>query len=275
MRLLYCGDIVGRAGRKVVCDSLAKLRAALRLDMVIVNGENAAHGFGITQKIYQELLDAGADVITTGNHVWDQREIISAIDAAPALVRPANFPEGTPGRGAVVATAASGRKVLVVQVMGRLFMDPLDDPFAVIDRILGQFRLGATVDVIFVDLHGEGTSEKMAFGHHLDGRVSFVAGTHTHVPTADAQVLPGGTGYISDVGMCGDYDSVIGMKKEGAISRFIRKMPSRLEPAEGPATFCAVYVETDDQTGLATEIIPVRLGGRLRPTLLPGGVELE
>ena len=264
MRLLYCGDVVGKAGRKVLKEHLPGLQNRLKLDFVLVNGENAAHGFGVTSKIYKEFMDLGVGAVTTGNHAWDQKEMLVEIDGLPGMIRPHNYPAGTPGQGAKVFTVASGRKVLVVQVMGRLFMDPLDDPFACLEKELSRYKLGAGVDAIMVDVHAEATSEKMAVGHFLDGRVSLVAGTHTHIPSADAQILPNGTAYQTDVGMCGDYNSVIGMKKDAAIARFTRKVPgARLEPQDGPATLCAVYVETDDRTGLAARIEPVRLGGRL------------
>jgi 2',3'-cyclic-nucleotide 2'-phosphodiesterase len=266
MNILICGDIVGRTGREIVLEHLPALRRDLALDAIIVNAENAAHGFGLTGAICKELYDAGTDVITTGNHVWDQRELIGYIGQDPRLLRPVNFPAGTPGAGAVVLEVARGRKLMVVNVMCRLFMDPLDDPFAAMDKVLATQRLGGTVDAIVVDVHGEASSEKMAMGHALDGRASLVVGTHTHTPTADAQILPGGTAYQTDLGMCGDYDSVIGMKKGPAIERFRRKMPGeRLSPAEGPATLCAVFVETDDRTGLATHVAPLRIGGRLAP----------
>lgn len=266
MRILFCGDVVGRSGREVLVANLPDLRRRLDLDFVIVNGENAAGGFGITEKIAQEFYAAGTDCITTGNHVWDQREIIGYIDRDQRLLRPLNFPKGTPGRGAGLYTTRTGRKVLVANVMTRLFMDPLDDPFVAIETVLSQHRLGVTVHAIVVDIHGEATSEKMALGHFCDGRASLAVGSHSHVPTADAQVLPNGTAYQTDAGMCGDYDSVIGMKKEIAMARFIRKMPGeRLTPAEGPATLCATFVETDDETGLARRVAPVRLGGRLAP----------
>ena len=264
MRLLYCGDVIGKSGRKVLQDRLSELRETLKLDFIVVNGENAAHGFGITGKIYKELVELGVGAVTTGNHAWDQREMLAEIDGLPGMIRPLNYPAGTPGRGAKVFTVATGRKVLVIQLMGRLFMDPLDDPFACVEKELSRYKLGAGVDAIIVDIHAEATSEKMALGHFLDGRVSLVAGTHTHVPSADAQILPNGTAYQSDLGMCGDYDSVIGMKKEAAIARFVRKVPGgRLEPQEGPATLCGVFVETDDKTGKAIRVEPVRLGGRL------------
>ncbi len=266
MNILFCGDVVGRAGRDIVLEQLPDLRRRLALDFVIVNGENAAHGFGITDKICDALYEAGADVITTGNHVWDQREIIGHIDKEPRLLRPVNYPPGTPGRGTGVFEATRGRRVLVVNVMCRLFMDPLDDPFPAVEQAIQAHPLGSAVDAIVVDVHGEASSEKMAMGHALDGRTSLVVGTHTHVPTADAQLLPGGTAYQTDAGMCGDYDSVIGMKKEPAIERFRRKMPGeRLSPAAGDADLCAVYVETDDSSGLARYVAPLRLGARLPP----------
>ncbi len=264
MKILICGDIVGKAGRQAIDKNLPDLRRRLELDFVIVNGENAAHGFGITDKMCEGFYAAGADVITSGNHIWDQREIINYIDGDPKLLRPMNYPENTPGAGVGVFEAANGKKVLVIHPMCRLFMEPLDDPFAAVQAELEKHQLGKNVAAIIVDVHGEATSEKQAMGHFLDGRVSAVVGTHTHVPTADAQILPKGTAYQSDIGMTGDYDSVIGMRKELATSRFTTKMPQgRLEPAEGEATLCAVYVETDDATGLAKHVAPLRLGGRL------------
>jgi metallophosphoesterase (TIGR00282 family) len=270
MKLLVCGDIVGKSGREAVATHLPDLRQRLHLDCVVANGENAAHGFGITAAICRELYETGVDIITTGNHVWDQREIIQYIAEDPRLLRPQNFPAGTPGHGSYVFTAASGQKVLVLHVQTRLYMDAMDDPFACLTGELSMYGLGEEVDAILIDVHGEATSEKMAVGHFVDGRVSAVVGTHTHVPTADAHVLPHGTAYQTDIGMCGDYDSVIGMKKGPAIERFVTKMPTeRLSPAEGEATLCAVFIETDDKTGLARRIAPVRLGGRL-PSCLPG-----
>ncbi|MCB9959136.1 MAG: YmdB family metallophosphoesterase [Rhodospirillaceae bacterium] len=266
MRLLFLGDVVGRPGRVAVLEHLPNLRRRLAVDFCVVNGENSAGGFGITAKIAEEFYEAGADCITTGNHVWDQRELLGTIDSDPKMLRPANFPAGTPGRGAALLDAGDGRRVLVVNLMARLFMDPLDDPFAGIDAILADLVLPRDADAVIVDFHGEASSEKMAFGHYVDGRVSLVVGTHTHVPTADAMVLAGGTAFISDAGMCGDYDSVIGMKKEPAIHRFVRKIPGeRLTPTEGIATVCGVLVVTDDATGLARSIAPLRLGGRLQP----------
>ena len=268
MKILFIGDVVGRAGRDVVTGRLPGLRDELGLDFVVLNGENAAAGFGITAKICAEFYAAGADVITTGNHVWDQREIITYIDSDPRLLRPLNYPRGTPGRGAGVFEAKRGRKVLVVHVMCRLFMPTLDDPFAAVEAVLAQHRLGGTVAACVVDIHGEATSEKMALGHVVDGRASLAVGSHTHVPTADAQILPGGTAYQTDAGMCGDYDSVIGMEKSLAVARFTRQMPTgRLTPALGEATLCGTVVETDDTTGLALSVQPLRLGGRLAQTL--------
>ncbi len=266
MRILFCGDVMGRAGREVVLDNIAGLRRRLELDFVIVNGENAAGGYGITEKLCHEFYSAGVDCITTGNHVWDQREVIGHIDREPRLLRPMNFPKATPGRGANVYTTRTGKKVLVVNVMCRLFMDAIDDPFAALEGVFAQHRLGGSVHAVIVDIHGEATSEKMALGCLCDGRASLAVGSHSHVPTADWRILPGGTAYQTDAGMCGDYDSVIGMKKETAIARFVRKMPGeRLMPAEGEATLCGTFVETDDATGLARKVSAVRLGGRLAP----------
>jgi metallophosphoesterase (TIGR00282 family) len=268
MRLLFLGDIMGRTGREAVVAQLPELRRRLDLDFVAVNGENAAHGFGISETIATELHAAGVDCITTGNHIWDKKEIISYIERDQRLLRPINYPDGTPGRGAVVLQARDGRRVLVVNLMCRLFMDPLDNPFTGLDRVLKQNPLGRGAAAIIVDVHGEATSEKMAFGHFCDGRASLVIGTHTHIPTADSMIMPGGTAYQTDAGMCGDYDSVIGMEKGPALAKFLRKMPGeRLTPAEGPATICGAFVETDDLTGLAKRIAPVRVGGRLSQAL--------
>jgi metallophosphoesterase (TIGR00282 family) len=265
VRILLCGDVVGRSGRAAVTENLPRLRRELALDLVVVNGENAAAGFGITDKICAELYAAGVDVITTGNHVWDRREIIPYIAGDPRLLRPANFPVGTPGSGSIVVTVADGRRALVVNVMGRLFMDALDDPFAAVDAALAAHPLG-TVNAVIIDFHGEATSEKMSMGHFADGRASLVVGTHSHVPTADGRILPGGTAYQTDAGMCGDYDSVIGMQKAAAIARFTSKMPGeRLQVAEGPGTLCGVVAETDDISGLARRMAPLRLGGCLTP----------
>jgi len=264
MRILFVGDIVGRSGRKAVLGLLPGLIADWSLDCVIANGENAAGGFGITEAVYRDLIDAGIDAITLGNHAWDQREALVFIERAPRLIRPVNFPPGTPGRGAALIETRAGARVLVVNAMGRVFMDPLDDPFAAVERELAACALKRDADAIVVDIHAEASSEKQAMGHFADGRASLVVGTHTHAPTADHQILPGGTAFVTDVGMTGDYDSIIGMTKDEPMLRFLRKIPSgRFEPAAGPATLCALAVETDDATGLARRIAVVRLGGRL------------
>ena len=264
MRLLFLGDVVGRTGRTIVNERLPRLIADWKLDFVAVNGENAAGGFGITEAIYQELCDAGADVITLGNHAWDQREALVFIERAPKMIRPLNYPAGAPGKGSIVAPARNGARVCVINLMGRIFMDALDDPFAAIARELAACPLKEGCDAIVVDMHAETTSEKQSMAHLLDGRVSLVVGTHTHAPTSDERVLKGGTAFISDVGMCGDYDSVIGMAKEEPMRRFITKVPAaRFEAATGPATLSGLAVELDDATGLARRVAPVRLGGVL------------
>jgi len=264
MRILFIGDIVGRSGRNVVAERLPGLIASWKLDCVVINGENAAGGFGITEVIYQDLIDAGADAITLGNHAWDQREALVFIERAPRLIRPINYPRGTPGRGAAMIEAKNGARVLVINAMGRIFMEPLDDPFAAIEHELSACALKSGADAIVIDMHCEATSEKQAMGYFADGRASLVVGTHTHAPTADHRILPGGTAFISDVGMTGNYESVIGMNKEEPLSRFLQRIPSaKFEPASGPATLCAIAVETDDATGLAKRVGAVRLGGIL------------
>jgi metallophosphoesterase (TIGR00282 family) len=268
MNILLCGDVVGRPGRDAIKTHLPVLRRELDIDIAIVNAENAAHGFGLTEKICGELYDAGADVLTTGNHVWDQREIIPYIERDTRVLRPANFPAKTPGVGMHLHTLADGRQAVVINLMGRLFMEALDDPFEGLDSCLAMQRANWNVDTIIVDFHAEATSEKTALGHYADGRVSAVIGTHTHVPTADHQILPGGTAYLSDAGMCGDYDSVIGMRKEPSVQRFVTRMPGQKpQPAEGEATLCGVFIVTDEGTGGARGIEPVRVGGRLAPHL--------
>jgi hypothetical protein len=263
MRILFVGDVVGRTGREAVAAALPKLRAALGLDLVVVNAENASHGFGLAPDMATALFNAGADVITLGNHAWDRREIVPFIAETPRLLRPLNYPPGTPGGGAVVVEVPRGGHALVLQAMGRLFMDAIDCPFRAASAELARHKMGVTVQAIVADIHAEASSEKMAFAHSFDGQVSLVVGTHTHCPSADHQILPGGTAFQSDAGMSGDYDSVIGMAKDGAATRFWRKLPGeRLTPAEGEATVCGVFVETE-ATGLARRIEPVRLGGRL------------
>jgi metallophosphoesterase (TIGR00282 family) len=268
MRILFLGDVVGRTGRDAVGAALPRLRAALRADLVVVNAENASHGFGLAPEMARALFEAGADAITLGNHAWDRKELVPYIAETPRLIRPLNFPPGTPGAGSVVVELHDGRRALVVNAMGRLFMDPLDCPFRATAVELSRYRLGGSVAATVIDFHAEASSEKMAFGHSFDGQASLIVGTHTHTPTSDHQILPGGTAYQSDAGMCGDYDSVIGMMKEVAAARFWRRMPGeRLAPAEGEATVCGVFVETDDTTGLARRIEPVRQGGRLSQAL--------
>lgn len=264
MNILYFGDVVGRRGREALLAELPALRRTLDADLVVVCGENAAHGFGITPKICDSLLEGGIDVVTTGNHVWDQRDIIPYLERQPRLLRPANFPPGAPGSGHVLVDISRGRKALVIQVMGRLFMDPLDCPFRAVDDVLASHRLGVTVDAAVIDFHAEATSEKMALGAHCDGRTSLVVGSHSHVPTADARVMPQGTAYLTDAGMCGDYQSVIGMGASPAVHRFTRKTPTdRLSPSDGEPTLCGVFVRTDDRTGKALCCEPLRLGGCL------------
>jgi 2',3'-cyclic-nucleotide 2'-phosphodiesterase len=263
MRLLFVGDIVGRAGRAVLFENLPKLRQIWRLDFVIVNGENAAGGFGITEAICADILAAGADCVTLGNHAFDQREALVFIARERRLIRPLNYPSGAPGGGANIFEAASGARTLVINLMGRVFMDAMDDPFAAIAREVSACPLGVGCDALVVDFHAEASSEKQAFAHFVDGRVSLVVGTHTHVPTADHQILPNGTAFVTDVGMTGDYDSVIGMEKEEPVRRFTTKLPAtRFEPASGAATLCGIAVELDAK-GLAAKIAPVRIGGRL------------
>ena len=268
MRILFLGDIVGRSGRDSVGAMLPQLREQLRIDLAIVNVENASHGFGCSPAMAQAVFAAGADVLTLGNHAWDRRELAGYIETEKRLIRPLNFPPGTPGQGSVLVELADGRRALVLQAIGRLFMELTDDPFRMTAELLGRHRLGGTVQAIVADLHGEATSEKMAYAHSFDGRISLVVGTHTHCPSADHHIMAGGTAFQSDAGMCGDYDSVIGMEKGGAAARFWRRVPGeRLAPADGEATVCGVFVETSDQTGLAKRIEPVRLGGRLSQSM--------
>ena len=270
MRLLFFGDVVGRSGRDGLVQHLPAIRDRLAPDFIVVNGENAAGGFGITAQIARDFYALGVDVISTGNHAFDQKETLSYIGTDPRLLRPRNYPATAPGRGAGVFEARNGKKVLVVNVMGRIFMDPLDDPFAAVETELAKAPLGGAVAAAIIDVHAEATSEKMAMGHFCDGRASLVVGTHSHIPTADAQVLPGGTAYQTDAGMCGDYDSVIGMQKAEPLNRFIRRIPGgRFEAATGEATVCGLMVDTDDATGRAIRIEPLRVGGRLKPQWPP------
>ena len=267
MKVVYLGDIMGRSGRKIVAEKLPEIKERLKPDFIVVNGENAAAGFGITSKIVKELFEMGVDVISTGNHVWDQKETKTYINTEKRLIRPINFPAGTSGKGSIVVEDTRGRRMLVVNAMGRVFMDALDDPFKAVDEELKKYPLGSSVKFVLVDIHAEATSEKMAMGQFLDGRASLVVGTHSHVPTADAQIFDGGTAYQTDAGMCGDYDSVIGMDKAEPINRFTKKVRGdRYTPANGDGTLCGVFVETDDKTGLAKRIDPIRMGARLHET---------
>ena len=265
MRLLFLGDLVGRSGRTLAIEQIPHLRAKLSLDALIVNAENSASGFGITGSIAEQLFDAGADAITLGNHAFDNRDIIGHLPKEPRIVRPLNLPKGAPGRGSTLVELGNGQRVLVINALGRVFMSqPLDDPFAAIEAELLACPIGEACDAAFVDFHAEATSEKQAMGHWCDGRASVVVGTHTHIPTADAQVLARGTAYQTDAGMCGDYDSVIGMDKEEPLRRFVTGLPSgRFEPKIGDATLCGLYVEIDDATGLATRADAFRMRGRL------------
>lgn len=266
MKLAVFGDIVGRSGRNALIEALPRLKRQLALDFVVVNAENAAGGFGVTAEIIGAVLAAGADAVTTGNHAFDQRDELDIFATEPRLLRPLNFPRSNPGRGAGLYKLGDGRAVMVLHAQGQVHMANNDDPFAAVEAALAGTKLGRDADAIIVDMHAEATSEKQAMGHFLDGRVSAVVGTHTHVPTADDRILAGGTAYMTDIGMCGDYDSVIGMEKTEPLRRFLTKMPSqRFQPAAGEATLCAVVVETET-TGRAVSIAPLRIGGCLRGT---------
>ena len=267
MRLLFLGDVVGRSGRGAIHDRLKALREAWRLDFVAVNAENATSGSGLTPAHAKELLESGADCLTLGDHAFDQKEMLGFIDSEPRILRPLNFAKAAPGRGRQLFDAADGRKVLVAQVLGRTFMKrPYDDPFEAMDETLSAYPRGGQAQAIIVDMHCEATSEKMAMGHFCDGRASVVVGSHTHVPTADAMILPGGTAYQSDAGMCGSYHSVIGMEKDEPLRRLVTGMSrGRLTPARGAATLSGLFVETDDATGEARRVAMVREGGKLQP----------
>lgn len=266
MKILFLGDVMGRAGRRAVLENLPRLREAWKLDFVVVNGENASNGAGLSGEHAKLLLEAGADVLTLGDHAFDQKDMLQFIEKEPRVLRPLNFAKGAPGLGARVFQDGRGRKILVAQVLGNVFMKrAFDDPFSAIDEVLRRHPLGGAVQAALVDVHCEATSEKMGMGHFCDGRASLIVGTHTHVPTGDAQILPRGSGYLTDAGMCGDYDSVIGMEKVEPLRRFVTGMvKSRFTPAEGEATLSGVYVETDDRTGLVKEIRMIRQGGRLQ-----------
>lgn len=268
MRLLFLGDVVGRTGRTAVIETLPDLRRRFAFDFVVVNGENAAGGFGITEAILDDLLAAGVDAVTLGNHAFAQKETFGFIGGREELLRPLNYPPGTPGRGARLFQIAGGRRVLVINVMGRVFMTELDCPFRAVDAVLAAHPLKSVADAVLVDIHAEATSEKQALGCFVDGRASVAVGSHTHTPTADERILPGGTAYMTDAGMCGDYNSVLGMKMEESLNRYLTRIPrGHFEPAGGPATICGFAVETDDATGLAVRCAPLRVGGVLTPAL--------
>lgn len=259
---------MGRSGREALEEHLPRIQADLKPDVIIVNGENAANGAGITEKICKEFYGWGVDCITTGNHVWDQREVLPYITRDKKLLRPLNFPPGTPGSGVLRHQTREGQNILIINAMGRLFMDSLDDPFRALKEALAAETLGRTVDAVFIDFHAETTSEKMSIAHYLDGKISALIGTHTHIPTADAHVLEGGTAYMTDAGMSGDYNSVIGVEKELAIHRFVKKTPGeRMRPAAGRGMLCGALIVTNDHTGLAQSIEPIRLGAVLQETM--------
>ncbi|MEM9436265.1 MAG: TIGR00282 family metallophosphoesterase [Pseudomonadota bacterium] len=266
MRILFLGDVMGRAGRAAVTTHIPKLREAWKLDFVCVNAENATSGAGLNADHARALLDAGCDCLTLGDHAFDQKDMLSFAETEPRIVRPINFAKEAPGRGVAIYEATRGRKVLVAQVLGQVFMKrPFDDPFSAVDSVFMRHKIGGAVQAAILDVHAEATSEKMAMGHFADGRASLVVGTHTHVPTSDAQILEGGTAFLTDAGMCGDYNSVIGMSPEEPLRRFITGMPKgRFTPALGEATLAGVYIETDDATGRATRVVQVRQGGRLQ-----------
>ena len=257
---------MGRAGRAAIVEHLPRLRQDWKLDFVVVNGENATGGMGLSADHAKALLGAGADCVTLGDHAFDQKEMLSFIESEPRVIRPLNYSKAAPGKGYRLFTAANGAKVLVTQVLGQVFMKrPFDDPFSALEPVLKSHPRGGLAQAVIVDVHCEATSEKMAMGHFCDGKASLVVGTHTHVPTGDAQILSGNTAYLSDAGMCGDYNSVIGMEKTEPLRRFLTGMPkSRFTPALGEATLSGVYVETDDRTGAAKSVQMVRVGGRLQ-----------
>ncbi|MEM9854186.1 MAG: TIGR00282 family metallophosphoesterase [Pseudomonadota bacterium] len=267
MRILFLGDVMGRAGRAAIIEKLPNLRQEWRLDFVCVNAENATGGAGLSADHARALLDAGCDCLTLGDHAFDQKDMLGFIEKEPRIIRPLNYAKGAPGRGAAIFEATRGRKVLVAQVLGQVFMKrPFDDPFSTVDAVFGRHKIGGNVAAALLDVHAEATSEKMAMGHFANGRASLVVGTHTHVPTGDAQIMDKGTAYLTDAGMCGDYQSVIGMEPGEPMRRFLTGMPKgRFTPALGEATLAGVFVETDDMTGQAIAMTPVRQGGRLKP----------
>ena len=268
MKFLFLGDVVGRSGRDAISDRLPGIIEQYKFDFVVVNGENASHGRGLTGPHFQAIKDAGADIVTLGDHAFDQRDTLSFIERETTLIRPINMPAGTPGRGAMFVEGRNGHRVLVINALGRVFMPPIDDPFRAIEAAVAACPLGEQADAIIVDFHTEATSEIQGMGHFLDGKVSLVVGTHTHIPTSDHRILKGGTALMADAGMCGDYDSVIGVEPDEPLNRFLTGiMGGRFSPAEGEATLSGVAVETDPRTGLAVKVLPVRIGGVLAQAL--------
>ncbi|MBI04645.1 MAG: TIGR00282 family metallophosphoesterase [Pelagibacteraceae bacterium] len=262
MKIVFIGDIVGKEARNAVTKKISLIKEKYSPDIIIANAENSASGYGLTKKIALDLFDSGIDALTLGNHAWDQKEMLSFIEECPKIIRAINYPEGVPGKGFYEINLEDGRRIIIVQVMLRLFIGiSLDDPFSVFKNYLNKEKLGVTCQAIIVDVHGEATSEKNAFGHFFDGKVSAILGTHTHIPTADAKLLSGGTAYQTDVGMSGDYDSVIGMEKENPIHGFVKgyRAEGRFLPAKGNITVCGAYIETDDETGFAKKILPFQL----------------
>ena len=266
MKILFCGDIVGSCGRNIVKNKLPQLKKELNLDFVIANVDNASGGFGVNQNAADELISCGADVLTGGDHIWDQKETISFINNYPQLLRPLNFPGDTPGAGARIFSVSGGKKILVIHLLGQVFIKyHLNCPFAAVQELLKNYQLGKNIDAIIVDFHAEATSEKMAMAKFLDGRVSMVVGSHTHIPTNDFHIMKGGTAYQSDAGMCGDYDSIIGMEYASLLRSFLNKRKApKMIPANNAATFCAVFAEIDDKSGLAKSINPIKIGGVLQ-----------
>ena len=264
MRFLFLGDVVGRSGRDAVSERLPGIIDKHKFDFVVINGENASHGRGLTEGHFNDLRAAGADVVTLGDHAFDQRDTLSYIAREPTLIRPINMTEGTPGRGANLIESRNGHRVLVINALGRVFMGPIDDPFRAVEAAIAACPLGEQAEAIIVDYHTEATSEIQGMGFFLDGRATLVVGTHTHIPTSDHRILKGGTALMADAGMCGDFDSIIGVDPEEPLNRFLTGIPNgRFTPAEGEATLCGVAIETDPRTGLARRLFPVRIGGTL------------
>jgi metallophosphoesterase (TIGR00282 family) len=265
MKILFCGDIVGKTGRNAIEKHVPKLKTELGLDLVIANVDNASGGFGVNKNTFDELVNLGVDVMTGGDHIWDQKDTIGFIANQKNLLRPLNFPKHTPGNGAVVFNTKNHKKVLVIHLLGQVFIkNNLNCPFEMVEDLLKNYQLGKNIDSIIVDIHAEATSEKMAMGKFLDGKVSFVVGSHTHIPTNDFHIMRQGTAYQTDAGMCGDYNSVIGMQEGVPLKSFLTKRRvGKMEPATGEATFCATLVEIDEKTGLAKKIEVIKLDGVL------------